>query len=55
MILTLEVKKLLHKGYKAYLVHVVDMSTPEVTLRNVLVLRILLDVFSEDLLGLPLD
>ena len=33
----------------------VDKSTPEVVLDSALVVREFLDVFSEDLLGLPLD
>ena len=39
VILTLEVKILLHKGCEAYLVHMIDMSTPKVILRNVPVVR----------------
>ena len=35
VISTLEAKRLLQKGCEAYLVHVVDTSTPEVTLRSV--------------------
>ena len=35
--------------------HVVDKSTPKVTLRSVPVVREFSDVFPKDLLGLPLD
>ena len=55
MISALEVKRLLHKGCKAYLAHVFDKLTPEVTLRNVPIVREFLNVFLKDLLGLPSD
>ena len=35
VISTLEAKRLLHKGCKAYLAHVIDKSSSEVTLDNV--------------------
>ena len=35
VILALEAKRLLHKGCKAYLAHVVHKSTPKVTLDSV--------------------
>ena len=44
---------LLHKGCEAYLAHVVDTSTPKVTLRSVLAVREFLDVFFKDLLSHP--
>ena len=46
---------MLHKGYKAYLAHVINKSSSDVTLDNVPVVCEFLDVFPEDLLGLPLD
>ena len=55
VISVLEVKRLLHKGCKAYLAHVFDKLTLEVTLRNVLIVREFLNVFLKDLLGLPSD
>ena len=55
MISALEVKRLLHKGCEAYLAHVIDTSTPKVTLENMSVVREFLDVFPEHLLGLPSD
>ena len=51
VILALEAKRLLHKGYEAYLAHVIDKSLSEVTLNNVLVVC----EFPEDLLSLPPD
>ena len=35
VILALEAKRLLHKGCEAYLAHVIDTLTPEVTSKNV--------------------
>ena len=35
---TLEAKRLLHKGYEAYLAYVADTSTLEVTLESMLVM-----------------
>ena len=55
VISALEAKRLLHKGCEAYLAHVVDKSTPKVALDSVLIVREFPNVFSEDLLGLPLD
>ena len=54
MISTLEAKRL-NKGCKAYLAHVVDKSTSEVTLRSVPIVREFSDVFLEDLPRLPPD
>ena len=34
VISNLEAKRLLHKGCEAYLAHVIDTSTPKVTLEN---------------------
>ena len=50
VILALKVRRLLHKGCKAYLAHVVDTSTPELTLKSVSIVREFSDVFLEDLL-----
>ena len=55
VILALKVRRLLHKGCKAYLAHVVDTSTPELTLKSVSIVREFSDVFLEDLLVLSLD
>ena len=55
VILALEAKRLLHKGCEAYLAHVVDTSTPKVTLRSVPIVREFSDVFLKDLPRLPLD
>ena len=35
VISTLEAKRLLHKGCEAYLAHVIDALTPEVTLESI--------------------
>ena len=55
VISALEAKRSLHKGCEAYLVYVVDTSTPQVTLRSVLVVQEFSDVFLEDLPRLPPD
>ena len=55
VILTLEARKLLHKRYEAYLKHVVDKSTPKVVLDTFPIVREFLNVFLEDLSGLPPD
>ena len=55
VILAFEAKKLLHKGCKAYLAHVIDKSTLEINLENVSVVCEFPNVFLEDLMGLPLD
>ena len=55
VITALEAKRLLHKGCEAYLAHVIDKSSSEVTLDNVPVICKFLDVFLDDLPGLPLD
>ena len=47
--------KEIYKGCEAYLAHLVDTSTFEVTLRSVSVVREFSDVFFEDLPGLPPD
>ena len=46
VILTLEAKRLQHKGCEAYLALVVDTSTSKVTLGSVSIVREFLDVFS---------
>ena len=55
VISVLEAKRLLHKGCKAYMAHVVDNSTPKVTLKNVPVVQEFSNVFFEDLPRLPLN
>ena len=55
VISTLEAKRLLHKGCEAYLAHVVDKSSPEVILESMSIVREFLNVFLEDLSGLPSD
>ena len=55
MILALEAKRLLHKGCEAYLAHVIDKSSLEVTIESVSVVCEFSDVFPDDLLGLPPD
>ena len=55
VILALEAKRLLHKGCKAYLAHVIDTSTLKITLESVLTVRKFSYVFFEDLLRLPPD
>ena len=51
----LKAKRLLHKGCKAYLVHVIDKSLSELTLDNVPILCEFSNVFPKDLPGLPPD
>ena len=55
MISALETKRLLNKGCEAYLAHVIDKSSFEVTLDNMPVVCEFPDVFLENLPGLPLD
>ena len=55
VISTLKAKRLLHKGCKAYLAHAIDKSSSKVTLDNVPVVCEFLNVFPEDLSGLPPD
>ena len=50
---SIKAKRLLCKGCKAYLAHIVDKSTLEVTLDNVPIGREFLNVFSKDLPSLP--
>ena len=53
VISALEANRLLHKDCKAYLAHVIDTSTLEVTLERVPIVRKFSNVFSKDLQGLP--
>ena len=55
VISALKTKRLLHKGCKAYLAHVIDKSSCEVTVENVPVVSEFPNVFLEDLSGLPPD
>ena len=48
VILTLEAKRLLHKGCVAYLTNVVDTSISKMTLRSVPMVREFSNVFSQD-------
>ena len=53
LISAISARCLLQKGYKGYLDHVVDTCSSEVRLEDVLVVRDFLDVFPDDLPGLP--
>ena len=55
MISVLEAKRLLHKGYEAYLAHVIDTSTLKVTLESVLIVCEFSNVFPKDSPRLPSD
>ena len=55
VISALEAKRLLCKGYEAYLARVIDKSTLKLALDSVSVVREFPDVFSKDLSGLPPD
>ena len=55
VISAIEAKKLLCKGCEAYLAHMVDKSTPKITLDGMPVVREFSDVFLENLPGLPPD
>ena len=48
-----EIKRLLYKGCKAYLAHVVDKFSLEVTLENVTIVQKFSDVYLDDLSRLP--
>ena len=53
MIYAISTRCLLQKGCKGYLAHVVDTRSSEVRLEDVPVVWDFLDVFPDDLLGLP--
>ena len=53
LISVISARWLLQKGYKEYLAHVVDARSDEVRLEDVPVVREFLDVFPDDLPGLP--
>ena len=53
LISAISARWLLHKGCKGYLAHVVDARSDEVRLEDVPVVREFLDVFPDDLPGLP--
>ena len=55
VISALEAKRLLHKGCKDYLAHVIDKSSSKVTMDSVLVVQKFPDVFSEYFPSLPPD
>ena len=55
MISTLEADRLLHKSCEIYLAHVINISTLEVILECVTILREFSNVFHEDLLVLSPD
>ena len=55
VISALEAKRLLHKGYEAYLAHVIDKSSSKITLENIPIVIEFSDFFPEDFMGLPLD
>ena len=55
LISAISARWLLQKGCKGYLAHVVDARSDEVRLEDVLVVREFLDVFPDDLPGLPPD
>ena len=55
VISALKAKRLLHKDCEAYLAHVIDISTPKVTLENVPIVPEFSNVILEDLLGFPSD
>ena len=55
VISALKAKRLLPKGCEAYLAHVIDKSSFEITLDNVLVVCEFPDVFPKDLSSLPPD
>ena len=55
VISALEAKRLLHKGCEAYLAHVIDKSSPKVTLENVSIVQEFLNMFPENLPSLPPD
>ena len=55
VISALEAKRLLHKGCEAYLTHVINISSPKVTLKSEPIVREFSNVFLEDLSRLPPD
>ena len=55
MISAFRAKRLLRKGCQGYLAHVVDTRKEVLKLDDIPVVREFLDVFLEDLLGIPID
>ena len=55
VISALKVKRLLHKDCEAYLAHVIDTSTPKITLENMPMVWEFSNMFPEDLSRLPPD
>ncbi|KAL0284062.1 UNVERIFIED_CONTAM: hypothetical protein Sradi_7210000 [Sesamum radiatum] len=53
VISTKEVRRLMLEGYKAYLAHVIDVEKVNPTLEEIPVVRDFLEVFPDDLPGLP--
>jgi hypothetical protein len=53
IILVVTAKKLLRKGYTAYLAYIVDLEKKEIELDKILVVREFPDVFPKELPGLP--
>ena len=52
----LEARKFIHAEYDVYMIHVVDTRRKnQVQLPNVAIVRVFIDVFPKDLLGLPPD
>ena len=55
VISALKAKRLLHKGCEAYLAHVLDKSSPKVTIESIPEVCEFFYVFPDDLPGLPPD
>ena len=55
VISALQAKRLLRKGYQGYLAHVVDTRKEVLKLDDIPIVREFLDVFPEDLPGIPID
>ena len=55
MITAMTAAKMLRRGYPGYLAYVIDHRMDEVRLDDIPVVRKFLDVFPEDLPGLPLE
>ena len=51
----IKAKKAIRKGYEAFLAYVVDTQNEGIALHEILVVREFLDVFLDELIGLPPD
>ena len=51
----MQVKRLLRQGFEAYIAHVVDVKKEAPKIKDIIVVNEFLDIFPDELPGLPLD